>query len=251
MIDKPLGAIRISTVIQDVLAFIVPAVVTAIFVSRKPAELLCLTRKPTALTYCIIAALLFISIPLQEAIIYWNYHLSLPASMSDFEIAARQIENNAFELIKSMMADTSAINLIVNALIIGVFAGFAEEILFRGCFLRLLLTGGVNSHVAIWVVAICFSALHFQLFGFIPRVLLGAYFGYLLIWSRSIWAPIAAHILNNLMFVITAWYQIKAEGLDSFSDEPTLWSPTITIVSALFSALALYFLWRNRVYHQA
>ena len=40
-------------------------------------------------------------------------------------------------------------------------------------------------------------------------MLLGAYFGYLLIWTGSLWAPVAAHMLNNMMFVLTAWLQVR------------------------------------------
>ena len=55
----------------------------------------------------------------------------------------------------------------------------------------------------IWTAAILFSAFHLQFYGFFPRMLLGAYFGYLLYWSHSIWLPIFAHFINNAIAVIT------------------------------------------------
>jgi hypothetical protein len=36
-----------------------------------------------------------------------------------------------------------------------------------------------------------------QFYGFIPRMLLGVLFGYLLVWSGTLWLPIAAHFINN------------------------------------------------------
>ena len=240
------GAIRISAVIQDVLTFILPAIVTAIFVTRKPAELLALQRKPQLTAIAAVCLLLLVSIPAQEAVIYWNYNLSLPESMSNFETIARQLEATAFNTLKSLMANTSAAALIVNILIIGVFAGLSEELLFRGCFQRLLVTGGVNRHVAVWLVAICFSALHFQFFGFVPRVLLGAYFGYLLLWTGSLWIPVTAHVLNNVMFVITAWHQARTEGLEARDNEPTLWSVPMTVASVIVTAIILRYLWSLR-----
>lgn len=244
--DNLAGAVRISAVVQDVFTFILPAVATALLVTRKPAELLHLTTKPRATSMLWIVALLFVSIPALETVIYWNYHISLPESMAAFEQLARQLEDAASGTLKAMLANTSVANLIVNILIVGVFAGLAEELLFRGCFLRLLTTGGVNKHLAVWLVAICFSALHFQLFGFVPRVLLGAYFGYLLIWTRSVWAPITAHVLNNTMFVISAWLDVRANGVETFTDEPTLWAPAAIILSAVLTANVLYLLWRSR-----
>jgi hypothetical protein len=60
-------------------------------------------------------------------------------------------------------------------------------------------------HSAIWITAFIFSTMHFQFYGFIPRLLLGAFFGYLAFWSRSLWLPIFAHTLNNSMVVISTW----------------------------------------------
>lgn len=234
------GAMRISAVLQDFLTFIIPAIVTALLVTRRPAELLCLTRKPKALSLLLVAVVLTVSVPAQEAVIYWNYHLTLPESMASFENTARTMENAAFETMKTLLANDSVAALIVNILIIGVLAGLSEEFLFRGCFQRLLTTGGVNRHVAVWIVAICFSAMHFQLFGFVPRTLLGAYFGYLLLWTGSLWVPVTAHILNNVMFVITAWQQVRAEGVASLDNEPSLWPAWLTVTSVAATAIALY-----------
>ena len=224
------GALRISAVLQDVLTFIIPAIVTALLV----------TKKPGALTLILVAAVLAVSVPIQEAVIYWNYHMSLPASLSAFENVARALEDAAFTTMKNLLANDSVAALAVNILIVGVLAGISEELLFRGCFQRLLTTGGVNKHLAVWIVAICFSAMHFQIFGFVPRTLLGAYFGYLLLWTRSLWVPVAAHILNNVMFVISAWLQIRIESLDN---TPSLWPVWLTVASTAATAFSLYLIW--------
>lgn len=237
---NPAGAIRIGAVLQDVLAFIIPAVVTALLVTRKPAELLCLSTKPSLISLLLVIVIAFVSIPAQEAVIYWNYNISLPESMANFEAMARQFEANASDSIKLLLGDTSVAALIVNMLIIGVFAGFSEEILFRGCYLRLLTTGGPKLHRYVWVAAFIFSALHFQLFGFVPRMLLGAYFGYLLVWTGSIWVPVFAHVLNNTMYVITAWYQVKESGISVLDAEPTLYSTPLIIGSVIATAICLY-----------
>ena len=50
-----------------------------------------------------------------------------------------------------------------------------------------------------------FSAMHMQFFGFFPRMLLGALFGYLLVWTGSLWVPVFAHFFNNASAVI-AYY---------------------------------------------
>ena len=41
-----------------------------------------------------------------------------------------------------------------------------------------------------------------QFYGFFPRLILGAYFGYLFYWSRSLWLPIFAHMTNNAFAIV-------------------------------------------------
>ncbi len=237
------AALRIGATLQDVFAFIVPAIATAMIVTRRPAELLCLTKLPVLKVLLLIVAMLFVSIPIQENIIYWNYHVELPDSLQGFSQMARNLEDANFHTMCTLMGNPSVGALIVNLLIIGLAAGFSEELLFRGCFQRLLTTGGVNRHLAIWIVAIFFSAMHFQFYGFVPRMLLGAYFGYLLIWTNSLWAPILAHVLNNMMFVIVAWHQVRTGH--ALTNEPTLYPVVYAIGSVILVAAVLFFMHRS------
>jgi hypothetical protein len=62
-----------------------------------------------------------------------------------------------------------------------------------------------NPHAAIWATAVIFSALHLQFFGFVPRMLMGAFFGYLVYWSGSLRLSIFAHALNNSLVVLNYW----------------------------------------------
>ncbi|MDE5684243.1 MAG: CPBP family intramembrane metalloprotease [Muribaculaceae bacterium] len=242
--DNIPATLRISAMLQDVFAFIVPAIATAMIVTRRPAELLCIPTRLSLKNIALIIAMLFVSIPLQENIIYWNYHITLPDCLEGFGRAARELEDASFRTMSLLLSNTSIGALVLNLLIIGLAAGFSEELLFRGCFQRLLTTGGVNRHVAIWIVAIVFSAMHFQFYGFVPRVLLGAYFGYLLIWTGSIWAPILAHTLNNMMFVIVAWKQVRDGGV--ITDEPTLYSWYAALGSGLLIYMVLFLLHKFR-----
>lgn len=238
------ATLRLSALAQDVIAFILPAVITAVMVTRRPAELLCLMQSPRLMVLLFVAAITAVSIPLQENIIYWNYNISLPESMKAFEELARQMEDSANDSLKVLIGNGSVASLILNILVIGVAAAFAEELLFRGCFLRLLTTAGVNGHIAVWTVAFFFSAMHMQLFGFVPRLLLGAYFGYLLLWTKNLWVPFTAHLLNNVMYVVVACRQVSAGGASALDEEPHTWSWWLTAISIVATAAALYGIYR-------
>jgi hypothetical protein len=94
------------------------------------------------------------------------------------------------------------LSVISNLIVIALGAAVSEEVLFRATLFRLGERLTKNKTTIIWICAAIFSAIHMQFLGFVPRLLLGAYFGYLLIWSGNIWLPIIAHFCNNAIAVL-------------------------------------------------
>lgn len=199
------AAMRIASVIQSLFQLIIPALVTAMVVTRRPATFLAIDKRIDTNTLLLSIATLIASIPAMNLIINLNQSLALPDSLQWLETSIREMEDRAAGVISLLQGGPGIGNLVMNILIIGVLAGFGEELFFRGTFLRLMTTGRINSHVAVWTVAIVFSAIHLQFYGFVPRTLLGAYFGYLLVWSRCLWIPIIIHATNNIIYVCWQW----------------------------------------------
>lgn len=199
------AVLRIAMVMQDVLVFIIPALITAMVATRLPARLLGIDSFPRISTMVLALVTLICSVPVMNAVIDWNQSLRLPASLCEVENVMRQLEENAKAVTDSLMAGASIPSLLLSVLIVGVFAGFSEELFFRGAMQRILISTKLNVQLAVWIVAFVFSLFHFQFFGFVPRLLLGAYFGYLLVWSRSLWLPVLVHVFNNSIVVISSW----------------------------------------------
>lgn len=131
-------------------------------------------------------------------------------------------------LVNLLINEVGIIAFISNILVIALLAALTEEFLFRGAIQRIIEKWTANYHIVIWTAAIVFSAIHLQFYGFVPRMLLGAYFGYLLYWTKSIWAPVLAHFINNAVAVIASRNEeirqnefisgdIKSEHLIGFS----------------------------------
>lgn len=202
-------ALRIAAIVQDIFALIAPAVITAVMVTRLPAQLLEL-RGGVRLRMVVLAlSVIVLSVPAMNWVIKLNESITFTGSLAPLIEAMRSMEENAAAMIERLQGTGSVGDLFVNILILGVAAGISEELFFRGALQRLLSFGGMKASTAIWVSAIVFSAVHMQFFGFVPRMLLGAYFGYLLLWSRSIWLPAAAHAFNNTLYVIAQWCYMR------------------------------------------
>src|SRR5690606_4911795 len=134
----------------------------------------------------------------------------------------------------------SAGELMFALVIIAILPAVGEEIVFRGLIQNELLRGTRNVHVAIWVAAILFSTIHFQFYGFVPRLLLGALFGYLYYWSGNLMLAILAHFVNNGVSVVALYlYQQGKFAFDIESQEAA--PPQMVIISTILTAGLLYY----------
>jgi membrane protease YdiL (CAAX protease family) len=184
-------------------------------------------------------------LPFNSLLASWNENIQLPASLSGLESVLKEMEKQAAD-ITAFLAKTDGLDqLLMNIIVIGIIAGIGEELLFRGLIQRKLLRMVKNYHVAIWVAAIVFSAIHFQFYGFLPRVMLGALFGYMYVWTGNIWVPILAHIFNNSVAVIL--YHLIHKGVVSPELEKMDNVPlSLVAVATVIFGFLVYKFYQNR-----
>ena len=198
-------AILASSVTQALFAFILPAWLAAYLCSHSAASYLGTNTPVASRQFLGVLILLVIMMPAMNSIVAWNENLSLPASMSALEQSMRSMEDAAAAMTDILLGDTTVWGFISGVLIVGILTGIAEETFFRAGLQKALASAGINHHVAIWTAAFIFSTIHFQFFGFVPRLLLGAAFGYIYHTTQPLWVAASAHALNNSIVVITAW----------------------------------------------
>ena len=163
-------------------------------------------------------------LPLNEVIIDWNQHLPLPGLLGAVgEWMVSKEQESAF-LTNQLIAFNSGHQLVIALLVVGLIASLGEEVFFRGVIQRKFMEWTANAHLGIWLAAVLFSAVHFQFYGFFPRLLLGVLFGYLYYWSGNLWVAILAHLINNSLVVITLYSQQQPTWLATrLSVDTTTW----------------------------
>ena len=120
-------------------------------------------------------------------------------------------------------ADTIG-GLLLNIGLMALLPALSEELSFRGTLQQIISkdqSGKVQStkvHLAIWITAFIFSAIHMQFYGFVPRMLLGAMFGYVFVWSGSLWVPITMHFVNNGLAVLVYYLMGESENTKNIAD---------------------------------
>jgi uncharacterized protein len=165
----------------------------------------------------------------------WNQGVRFPFWDDYF----RDMEEKLAEATKFITHFDSTSDLLIAAVVIAILPAIGEELVFRGMIQNDFYRATGNPHVAIWVAAIIFSAIHFQFFGFLPRLLLGALFGYIYYWSGSLWLAVLAHFVNNGFTIVGLYlYQRKIIDLDVESTQSVPWQGVLT--SAVLTIVLLY-----------
>ncbi|WP_207429563.1 CPBP family intramembrane glutamic endopeptidase [Pedobacter sp. SYSU D00535] len=179
------------------------------------------------------AAIVFAASPFIEWTIYLNQMMKLPSFLKGIEVWMKAQELKLEGLTKQLLLMKTPTDLLGNLLVIAIIPAIGEELLFRGCLQKILIKWTAHYHVGIWVAAVIFSAIHVQFYGFLPRMVLGALFGYLFFWSKNIWVPIVAHFINNGTAVVGAYiYQQRGESLDLIGKQED-----ISLASTIFSVI--------------
>lgn len=234
--------VKVVVLFQDIFAFIVPAIAAMMLFYRRPLQQMCLDRAPSWRALGVVVVVSIVSMPAMNWLVDWNQHMHLPDSMKAVENAMRASEDAAAKMTATLLASTSLWPLITTIFVVGFMAGLSEEVFFRGAMLRMTDSGG-KSHLAIWSIAIVFSAIHMQFFGFFPRMLLGAWLGYLLIWTRSLWVPIIAHALNNSIVVLSCYLAnigvLEKGAIDNLGVTQNGEFPVLAMFSALCTVVVI------------
>ena len=248
--EQPLSVTALKWVqfFQSTAMFLLPPLCVAYLWSQEPMKWLKVSEFHSFKFSGIAILLMLVALPAINLLSYWNQQMTLPAFLEPLEQWMKTSEESAKVLTEQFMHTTTIGGLIINLLLMAVLPALGEELTFRGVLQRLFQGSKVSEfqgsrvpHLAIWCSAILFSAIHLQFYGFIPRMLMGALFGYMLIWTGSLWIPILMHFTNNAMAVLLYFVSLRAgwdmEKMDAIGTNDTLW---LGVVSMVITIIGIY-----------
>lgn len=234
--------------LQDVLAFILPGIIAMTLFYRQPFQAMSLDRAPGWKWIAIVVAFYLVSLPAMNWLVSINESMTLPSWMGGLEQWMRSSEDAAIATTEQLLDIHSVGRLLATIFVVGFMAGLSEEILFRGAMLRTMQDSRLGTHAVVWIVAIVFSAIHMQFYGFLPRMVLGLWLGYLLVWSGSLWVPIIAHTLNNSAVILFNYLSNTGMVSEDFGDNLGLpaagdfpWIALISLIASIALAVAAHY----------
>ena len=207
---QAIRALWILQIVGTTIPILIIPMFFAYVIVKEPRSYLKLTRPFPLQLLLTIFFVMFVSLPIMEQLSNINQLLSLPSWLKGVEEWMRNSEKMAEKATNIMLKMDSIWDMFKALLLVGALTAVVEELMFRGALQTIILRWTKNHHAAIWITAALFSAFHMEFFGFLPRLMLGVFFGYFVYWSGSIWTSIWAHFVNNgTAVVITYMYQHK------------------------------------------
>jgi len=198
----------------------------------------------------VVMVLVIAFIPFNNGILYqWNSTLSFPDFLNKLDNWIKEMERGAEQMTKTLTHFTNLKDFFIAFVIMAIIPGIGEELLFRGILQPKLHQLTKNIHISIWLTAFIFSFIHFQFYGFLPRMVLGAMFGYIYIWSGNIFYPMFAHFVNNGFSILMLYlYQNKMIQVNIDKQGYIDWWAGVL---SLFITVLLLFVFRNFYYKQS
>ena len=240
-IPKSVNALKFLQLFTSIGLFIVPPLLFTYFTGFQ----LQLSQKINKQTILLAIAIILIANPFVAYLMQWNQDLNLPDFLEVVQRWMEASEQKAMQLTEAFLAMNNMGDLLINLFLIALIPAIGEELLFRGVLQQLFAKWTGKIHLAIFISAFLFSAIHLQFFGFFPRFVLGIVLGYMFYWSKNLWLPILAHFTNNALAIIFT-YQFVADKIQiDFLNEETSVNISGALISLLAVALLMFLLHKN------
>ncbi len=150
------------------------------------------------------------------------------------------MDKSSMEVLAGLLKMDSFGALVINLFIVGVLPGIGEELLFRGIIQKEIQKKWFNPHLAIWITAFIFSAVHMQIAGLIPKMMIGALLGYAYFYSGSLILPMILHCLNNSTATIALYFMGSNINVDNLDKEESIPIASVVISTAIFIGVWMY-----------
>lgn len=216
---------------------IMPWLLLKFYYKGQIADLSSSTTKVQLVVITVFIALFFMGV--NAPFIEWNQNFVFPEVLAGLEEKLKALEETLAKTSEFITNFDNVGQLFLGLVVVAIIPGIGEEFVFRGLIQNHVYGISKNIHVAIWVSALLFSLFHMQFYGVVPRMLLGAMFGYIYYFSGNIIYPMIAHFFNN-GFTLVMLYMFKQDMVE-YNIEDTEVLPWFQVVFSAGITLLLFF----------
>ena len=232
--DQNVDWMRFATMGGHLLFLLVPTLVLLNLQTSRIGEFI-RWKRPSGREVFFVLVSAFALQQILQVYMYLQEQIPVPESLEPILKQLRELIEATYKTL--VMAD-SVTELFFVVVVVAIVPAFTEEILFRGLIQR-NFEFGFKGLRGIIITGLVFGMYHFNPFSFVPLVVLGIFFGYVVYRSGSIVNAILCHFLNNFLAILAVFYHMEEDLLvqGGSSDDVSLQAVLINVV--LFGGLFL------------
>ncbi len=216
---KNVNALRIMQMVSTLMMFCIPAILYSRYSNGKKMNWLGFNKYFSVFQVMIGFLLIFsaniLAGPLQEL------SEEITKVMPLLHMKAKSLEDAYNESVLALSNLNGAGDLISAIFIMAFLPALFEEIFFRGAMQNILTRWWQKPFMAIIVTSFIFSLIHFSIWLFLSRFILGIVLGTMFYITKNIWVNTIAHFLNNMIAVIQMYVlSLSKEKVDVSKLDP-------------------------------
>jgi membrane protease YdiL (CAAX protease family) len=218
------NAMRLLTMGGQLLLMLLPTLLLARYVYRNDISYILRAKFPSLKEIGIFSAGLLLLMPvLQNLLAIQNFILQKIAGSFPLLKSVMNMLDELDKLVEktygSLLASHSIFEASFIIFVVAVIPALCEETLFRGLVQRSFELK-FKPYWSILITSLFFGLYHFNPYGLLALIALGAYFGYAAYLSDSIFVPMSLHFFNNL-FAVLAFLILGSDELLSTASAKT------------------------------
>ncbi|MCX6170051.1 MAG: CPBP family intramembrane metalloprotease [Ignavibacteriales bacterium] len=197
---------RLLTMGGQILLMLFPTLLLAKYIYKENISLILRVKFPSFKEVGVFTVGLILLTPLlQNFLSLQTYALEKLAAVSPFVKNIMDMLDKLDKLVEStystLLTSHSVYESSFIIFVVAVIPALCEETLFRG-FVQKSFEQKLKPFWSILITAVFFGLYHFNPYGLVTLIALGAYFGFAAYMSNSIFVPMALHFFNNLVAVL-------------------------------------------------
>lgn len=243
MDPKNVGMARLSQVLGTFFLLFMPAVLYSLVVNGKNRFWLGFNTHINLNQVLIGFGIMFVANLLASPLA--DVTKAVVAHFPTFDQFAKNLEDTYNDQVAALSHLNGWSEFLIALCIMAFFPALFEEIFFRGAMQNLFEKWWKSPWMAIIVTSLLFSLIHFSVYLFLSRALLGLVLGLMYFKTKNIWVNVLAHFINNAIAVSQLFYlSQKSKKIDLQELGPKLdwWVGLVAavILFGLFSLLEKY-----------
>ncbi|MGZ8544719.1 MAG: CPBP family glutamic-type intramembrane protease [Flavisolibacter sp.] len=198
--------IRIIQVSSMVISMFIPALAVAFLLNRKPFKLLGFRSNINVSQVILVVALMFFALFVAGAFGVMNKEIADSFGLKGW---SEKLEKSYNEQVAIMLDMHSIGGYFISLFVMAFVPAVCEEMLFRGGLQNFLSRATKKPWLALVLVSILFSIVHFSAYAFLVRIFLGLMLGLIYHYTHNIWLCILAHFFNNALAVSSVYFLMQ------------------------------------------